>query len=107
MSASTDEVVADVKVRDSVARQLRAFCYDKVAPAALMDADLPRLPIRGICDYSDSHAGKEWRAYAAAAAAAYARQLTQEMDLILSGEILKPERSSSKLRRYYHDQARY
>lgn len=35
----------------------------------------PCLVIRGICDYSDSHKNKEWQTYAAATAAAYAREL--------------------------------
>ncbi|RFU72420.1 pfs domain-containing [Trichoderma arundinaceum] len=35
----------------------------------------PCLAIRGICDYSDSHANEEWQGYAAMAAAVYARQL--------------------------------
>ncbi len=35
------------------------------------------LPIRGICNYSDSHKTKEWQDYAAATAAAYARELLE------------------------------
>lgn len=35
------------------------------------------LPIRGICDYSDSHKNKDWQGYAAATAAAYARELLE------------------------------
>jgi hypothetical protein len=33
------------------------------------------LVIRGICDYGDSHKNKEWQEYAAAVAAAYAKEL--------------------------------
>jgi nucleoside phosphorylase len=40
---------------------------------------IPCLPIRGICDYSDSHKNKEWQRYAAATAAAYARELIEEI----------------------------
>jgi hypothetical protein len=32
------------------------------------------LVIRGICDYADTHTNKQWRGYAAASAAAYARE---------------------------------
>jgi hypothetical protein len=41
----------------------------------------PCLVIRGITDYADSHKplGKGWNAYAAAAAAAYARELIEKM----------------------------
>ena len=42
--------------------------------AGMMD-NLQCLPIRGICDYSDSHKNTKWHGYAAAVAAAYARQL--------------------------------
>jgi len=44
--------------------------------AGMMD-NLQCLPIRGICDYSDSHKNKEWQGYAAATAAAYARGLLE------------------------------
>ncbi|CAH0017225.1 unnamed protein product, partial [Clonostachys rhizophaga] len=44
--------------------------------AGLMDIR-PCLPIRGICDYSDSHKNKEWQRYAAATAAAYAGELLE------------------------------
>ena len=42
--------------------------------AGLMD-HFPCLVIRGICDYSDSHKNKRWQPYAAAVAAAYAKEL--------------------------------
>jgi nucleoside phosphorylase len=35
----------------------------------------PCLVIRGICDYADSHKNKAWQGYAAATAAAYAKDL--------------------------------
>ena len=37
------------------------------------------LIVRGICDYSDSHKNKDWQEYAAATAAAYARELLLTM----------------------------
>ncbi|KAK6502808.1 SH3 and multiple ankyrin repeat domains protein 2 [Arthrobotrys musiformis] len=42
--------------------------------AGLMDK-FPCLVIRGICDYADSHKRKQWQGYAAATAAAYAREV--------------------------------
>jgi hypothetical protein len=39
----------------------------------------PCLVIRGICDYSDSHKNHEWQEYAAATAAAYAREILHSM----------------------------
>jgi nucleoside phosphorylase len=35
----------------------------------------PCLVIRGICDYADSHKNEIWQPYAAATAAAYAKEL--------------------------------
>jgi hypothetical protein len=43
--------------------------------AAGLINDFPCLVIRGICDYADSHKNKEWQGYAAAIAAAYAKEL--------------------------------
>jgi nucleoside phosphorylase len=42
----------------------------------------PCLVIRGICDYADSHKNKIWQPYAAATAAAYAKELL----LVISGQ---------------------
>ncbi|KAF3937693.1 hypothetical protein ABW19_dt0201894 [Dactylella cylindrospora] len=73
--ASGNQVVKDGATRDKIARQLDAICFEMEA-AGLMDI-LPCLPIRGICDYSDSHKNKDWQRYAAATAAAYARELLE------------------------------
>jgi nucleoside phosphorylase len=45
--------------------------------AAGLMSDFPCLVIRGICDYSDSHKNKAWQEYAAATAAAFAKELLQ------------------------------
>ena len=71
--ASGNQVLRHGITRDDVARRLDVICFEMEA-AGLMDV-LPCLPIRGICDYSDSHKSKEWQTYAAATAAAYAREL--------------------------------
>ncbi|KAM6512418.1 hypothetical protein FSOLCH5_010132 [Fusarium solani] len=65
----------DSATRDNVARELDIICFEMEA-AGLMDV-LPCLPIRGICDYSDSHKSKEWQKYAAATAASYAKELVE------------------------------
>jgi hypothetical protein len=65
----------DGKARDDIAQRLSALCFEMEA-AGMMD-NLQCLPIRGICDYSDSHENKEWQDYAAATAAAYARELVE------------------------------
>ena len=41
--------------------------------AGLMNS-FPCLVIRGICDYADSHKNDRWQRYAAATAAAYAKE---------------------------------
>ncbi|KAK6540060.1 hypothetical protein TWF694_008890 [Orbilia ellipsospora] len=71
--ASGNQVMKSGIMRDSIARGLEAICFE-METAGLMDI-LPCLPIRGICDYSDSHKNKEWQKYAAATAAAYAKEL--------------------------------
>ncbi|KXG51519.1 uncharacterized protein PGRI_089120 [Penicillium griseofulvum] len=75
--ASGIQVMRNGTTRDKFARQLDVICFE-MESAGLMDI-LPCLPIRGICDYSDSHKSKEWQRYAAATAAAYARELLEEL----------------------------
>ncbi|KAJ5082839.1 Pfs NACHT and ankyrin domain protein [Penicillium argentinense] len=77
--ASGNQVMRHGVTRDNVARELDVICFE-METAGLMDI-LPCLPIRGICDYSDSHRNKEWQRYAAATAAAYARELIEEIPI--------------------------
>ncbi|KAJ5975009.1 hypothetical protein N7481_008716 [Penicillium waksmanii] len=71
--ASANQVVKDARQRDQLARDLGVLCVEMEA-AGLMN-DFPCLVIRGICDYADSHKNNEWQGYAAAVAAAYAKEL--------------------------------
>jgi nucleoside phosphorylase len=71
--ASGNEVIKDGQFRDRVAQELGVICFEMEA-AGLMDS-FPCLVIRGICDYADSHKNKRWQPYAAATAAAYAKEL--------------------------------
>ncbi|KAF7139716.1 hypothetical protein CNMCM5793_007554 [Aspergillus hiratsukae] len=71
--ASANQVVKDGRRRDQLAQDLGVYCVETEA-AGLMN-DFPCLVIRGICDYADSHKNKEWQGYAAAVAAAYAKEL--------------------------------
>ncbi|KAL8418119.1 hypothetical protein RB594_001658 [Gaeumannomyces avenae] len=73
--ASGNSLVKDGKARDEIAERLSALCFE-METAGMMD-NLQCLPVRGICDYSDSHKNKEWQDYAAATAAAYARELLE------------------------------
>jgi nucleoside phosphorylase len=71
--ASANQVVKNGRHRDQLAQGLGVYCVEMEA-AGLMN-DFPCLVIRGICDYADSHKNKEWQGYAAAVAAAYAKEL--------------------------------
>ncbi|KAK6829671.1 hypothetical protein PG987_010255 [Apiospora arundinis] len=83
--ASGDSVIKDAHKRDAVSRSLQAKCFEMEA-AGIMD-NLACLPIRGICDYSDSHKNKAWQDYAAATAAAYARELLETIPSLTAGHV--------------------
>jgi nucleoside phosphorylase len=55
------------------------LCFETEAAGALVA--LPCMVIRGISAYADSHKNDQWHGYAAAAAAAYARQLFFHMPI--------------------------
>ncbi|KAL7946830.1 natch and ankyrin domain protein [Trichoderma barbatum] len=66
-------LIRDGATRDKLAHKQGALCLETEA-SGLKDAAM-HLVIRGICDYADSHSSKLWHAYAAAAAAAYAKEV--------------------------------
>ncbi|KAL4943176.1 hypothetical protein BDV06DRAFT_211296 [Aspergillus oleicola] len=78
--ASGNQVMKDARTRDKLSRELGTLCFEMEA-AGLMD-DFQCLVIRGICDYSDSHKNKQWQEYAAATAAAYAKELLSVVHLV-------------------------
>jgi len=71
--ASADRLMKDAQVRDHLAQTEEVLCFEMEA-AGLMD-NFPCVVIRGICDYSDTHKNDVWQRYAAATAAAYAKEL--------------------------------
>jgi nucleoside phosphorylase len=71
--ASGNKVVKNGPFRDLIAGKLGVICFEMEA-AGLMDS-FPCLVVRGICDYADSHKNNQWQPYAAATAAAYAKEL--------------------------------
>ncbi|CAH0055068.1 unnamed protein product [Clonostachys solani] len=73
--ASGNQVMKDAWTRDKVGSELDVICFEMEAAGII--GILPCLPIRGICDYADSHKCKEWQRYAAATASAYARELLE------------------------------
>lgn len=73
--ASADQLMKDAFTRDLICQQYDILCFEM--EAAGLSNDFPCVVIRGICDYSDSHKNDEWQGYAAATAAAYAKELLQ------------------------------
>ncbi|KAL4800844.1 WD40-repeat-containing domain protein [Aspergillus venezuelensis] len=72
--ASGNLVIKDAIDRDSVAAEIGdVLCFEMEA-AGIMN-NFPCVVIRGICDYADSHKNNRWQRYAAAMAAAYAKDL--------------------------------
>lgn len=69
---SANLVVKDSAYRDRLASEYDVLCVE-MESAGLMN-NFPCLVIRGICDYADSHKNKKWQPYAAAAAAACAKE---------------------------------
>ncbi|VUC27839.1 unnamed protein product [Clonostachys rosea] len=77
MIASANRVMRDGAARERLRKDTNALCVEMEA-AGLMN-NFPCLVIRGICDYADSHKNKDWQLYAAAIAAAYAKELLSIM----------------------------
>lgn len=73
--ASADQLMKDAVARDRLSQQHGVLCFEM--EAAGLSNDFPCVVIRGICDYSDSHKNDEWQGYAAATAAAFAKELLQ------------------------------
>ena len=71
--ASGNKLMKDALLRDALIAKKDVLCFEM--EAAGLGSHFPRLVIRGICDYSDSHQNKEWQGYAAMAAAAYTKDL--------------------------------
>ena len=75
--ASGNQVIKDAAFRDKINKELdgHVLCVEMEA-AGLMN-QFPCIVIRGICDYADSDKNKDWQEYAAAVAAAFAKELLE------------------------------
>ncbi|CEL03905.1 hypothetical protein ASPCAL05043 [Aspergillus calidoustus] len=71
--ASSNYVLKDAITRDRLAEDLAVFCVEMEATG--LTGSFPALIIRGTCEYAESHKNKNWQGYAAAAAAAYTKEL--------------------------------
>ncbi|KAL9096309.1 MAG: hypothetical protein Q9165_001306 [Trypethelium subeluteriae] len=72
--ASGNQVMKYGVQRDRFSADLGGIRCFEMEAAGLMNT-FPCLVIRGICDYADSHKNKRWQPYAAATAAAYAKEV--------------------------------
>ncbi|KAL1387416.1 hypothetical protein HDK64DRAFT_300642 [Phyllosticta capitalensis] len=72
--ASGNTLCKDAQLRDEMKKRQKGCICIEMEAAGLMN-DFPCLVIRGISDYSDSHKNDQWQRYAAATAAAYAKEL--------------------------------
>jgi nucleoside phosphorylase len=96
--ASGSQVMKHGVTRDRVAKDLGVICFEM--EAAGLD-DFPCLVIRGICDYADSHKNDKWQPYAAATAAAFARELLhvinkQEVDELAPASVLSQSSATTE-----------
>jgi nucleoside phosphorylase len=83
--ASGNLVIRDGLTRDRLSSELDGVLCFEMEAAGLMNK-FPCLVIRDICDYADSHKNKTWQPYAAATAAACAKEL---LSVIPSAEVIK------------------
>ncbi|KAF3934683.1 hypothetical protein ABW20_dc0104875 [Dactylellina cionopaga] len=76
--ASGNQVIKNANVRDGVDETFggEVLCVEMEA-AGLMD--FPCIVIRGICDYADEGKNKDWQEYAAAVAAAFAKEFLESI----------------------------
>ncbi|KAJ5503375.1 hypothetical protein N7463_006249, partial [Penicillium fimorum] len=72
--ASGNQVIKSAFHRDQIAEQEGVIGFE-IEGAGLWDI-IPTIVVKGVCDYADSHKRKEWKLYAAAAAAACAKVMT-------------------------------
>ncbi|KAL2782852.1 nucleoside phosphorylase domain-containing protein [Aspergillus keveii] len=78
--ASGDRVMKSAAKRASLINEVgNVLCFEMEAAGLL--AELPCIVIRGISDYADSHKNDDWQHYAAAAAAACAKELLSYLDV--------------------------
>lgn len=83
--ASGNQVMRSAAERDRASAELGGVLCFEMEAAGLMNS-FPCLVVRGICDYADSHKNKQWQAYAAGTAAAYAKEV---LSVIPPAEVTK------------------
>jgi len=82
--ASGDQIIKDVTFAERIQRTHNVICFE--IEAAGLDV-FPCLVVRGISDHADIHKNQDWHAYAAGAAAAYAKELLSVVSLTAVAEL--------------------
>ncbi|KAK1656895.1 hypothetical protein BDP55DRAFT_596875 [Colletotrichum godetiae] len=85
----------DGQTRDKYSQELGGVLCFEMEAAGLMN-NFPCIVVRGICDYADAHKNKRWQPYAAATAAAYAKELLNTIPPLTSSNLDKAEDSYQK-----------
>lgn len=91
--ASGDKLVKDATIRDLIVQHAGEECICLEMEAAGLMNSFPCLVVRGICDYADSHKNDRWQRYAAATAAAYAKEFLG----VLPGEDLAKAEKAAEI----------
>lgn len=92
--ASGNKLVKDAAERDAILKDNGGDCICLEMEAAGLMNSFPCLVIRGICDYADSHKNDDWQEYAAATAAAYAKEFLGYVD---HGDLARTSKASEIL----------
>ncbi|KAL9078304.1 MAG: hypothetical protein Q9157_002767 [Trypethelium eluteriae] len=74
---SSNQLQISATKRNQCQKEHGVICFEMEGAGVIQTH--PCLVIRGICDYADSHKNKKWQPYAAATAAAYAKELLYEI----------------------------
>jgi len=75
--ASSNQLQISASLRDELQKSHDILAFEMESAGVIQSHNC--LAIRGICDYSDSHKNKIWQRYAAATAAAYAKELLRTL----------------------------
>ncbi|KAF2142278.1 uncharacterized protein K452DRAFT_250214 [Aplosporella prunicola CBS 121167] len=92
---SGNTLVKDASTRDLIVKELGDDCICFEMEAAGLMNNFPCLVIRGICDYADSHKNDRWQRYAAATAAAYAKEF---LGVIQGEDVERTQRATDALK---------
>lgn len=88
--ASGNTLFNDAVHRDKILEDVGEECICFEMEAAGLINNFPCIVVRGICDYADSHKSDRWQRYAAATAAAYAKEL---LDYIPGQDLQKTQKA--------------